>query len=92
MTGAQNRTFTSLAEEAIAASETPASIRHIPLGMLRLLAHAAKPFSPGFARQAQAAVVMNTTDMTAARDPRAQTARSYADAVRILTSRSMRFS
>ena len=55
-------------EDAVAASATPASIRHIPLGMLRLLAVAAKPFSPAFARQAQAAVVMNTTDMTAAHD------------------------
>ena len=70
VTGGQNRTFTTLAEEAVAASATPVSIRHIPLGALRLLAHAAKPFSPSFARQAQAAVVMNTTDMTAAHDPR----------------------
>jgi uncharacterized protein YbjT (DUF2867 family) len=66
LTGRQTRTFTALAEDAVAASAVPAGIRHIPLGMLRLLAHAAKPFSPAFARRAQAVVVMNTTDMTAA--------------------------
>ncbi len=69
VTSGRNRTFTQLAEAAVAASPSPATIRHIPLGMLRLLANAARPFSPSFARQAQAAVVMNTTDMTAARDP-----------------------
>ncbi|WP_345761200.1 SDR family oxidoreductase [Diaminobutyricibacter sp. McL0608] len=58
------RTFTEIAEEAVARASTPARIRHVPLGMLRLLSHAAKPFSPSFARQAHAAVVMNTTDMT----------------------------
>ena len=65
VTGGNCRTFTELAESAVAGSPTPAGIRHIPLGMLRMLALAAKPFAPAFARQAQAAVVMNTTDMTA---------------------------
>ena len=68
VTGGRNRTFTDLADDAVAASATPASIRHIPLGMLRLLAHAARPFSPSFARRARVAVVMNTTDMTVASD------------------------
>ncbi len=66
VTGGQIRTFEGLAMDAVAASPTPAGIRHIPLGMLRLLAVAANPFSPAFARRAQAAVIMNTTDMTAA--------------------------
>jgi hypothetical protein len=33
--------------------------------MLRLMSVLARPVSPAFARQARAAVVMNTTDMTA---------------------------
>jgi NADH dehydrogenase len=69
VTGGACRTFTGLADDAVASSPTGARIRHIPLGMLRMLAHAAKPFSPAFARQARAAVVMNTTDMTANRAP-----------------------
>jgi hypothetical protein len=69
VTGSASRSFTDLAHDAVTASTSPASIRHIPLGMLRMLAHAAQPFSPAFARQSQAAVVMNTTDMTAASEP-----------------------
>jgi nucleoside-diphosphate-sugar epimerase len=69
VTGGRCRTFTELAEAAVASSPTPATIRHVPLGMLRMLAQVAKPFSPAFARQAQAAVVMNTTDMTATSAP-----------------------
>jgi uncharacterized protein YbjT (DUF2867 family) len=40
-------------------------IRHIPRGVLRILAKAAAPVAPVFARQAAAAIVMDTTDMTA---------------------------
>ena len=40
-------------------------IRHIPRGALRFLAKAAAPLAPAFARQASAAIVMDTTDMTA---------------------------
>jgi uncharacterized protein YbjT (DUF2867 family) len=42
-----------------------AKIRHIPRGALRFLAIAAAPVAPVFARQAAAAIVMNTTNMTA---------------------------
>ena len=42
----------------------PGRIKHIPLPVLRAMAILARPFSPMFARQAGAAVVMNTTDMT----------------------------
>jgi uncharacterized protein YbjT (DUF2867 family) len=62
--GPENLTFTQLAERLITASGRPGRIRHIPLAMLRALSLLARPVSPAFARQAQAAVVMNTTDMT----------------------------
>jgi uncharacterized protein YbjT (DUF2867 family) len=65
VTGGRTRTFTELAREAAARSATPVRIRHVPLGMLRTLARLAGPFSPRFARQAHAAVVMNTTEMSA---------------------------
>ena len=52
------------------AAETgsPARSRHIPLAALRVMSLLAGPVAPAFARQAQAAVVMNTTDMTACHD------------------------
>jgi uncharacterized protein YbjT (DUF2867 family) len=62
--GPENLTFTQLAERLITASGRPGRIRHIPLAMLRVLSLLARPVSPAFARQTQAAVVMNTTDMT----------------------------
>jgi uncharacterized protein YbjT (DUF2867 family) len=40
-------------------------VRHIPRGALRVLAKAAAPVAPVFARQAAAAIVMDTTDSTA---------------------------
>jgi uncharacterized protein YbjT (DUF2867 family) len=43
----------------------PGRIRHVPLPMLRAMSALARPVAPAVARQAQAAVVMNTTDMTA---------------------------
>jgi uncharacterized protein YbjT (DUF2867 family) len=70
--GPQNLTYTQLADRLITASGKPGRIRRIPLPMLRAMSILARPLSPTFARQAQAAVVMNTTDMTvdvsAARD------------------------
>jgi uncharacterized protein YbjT (DUF2867 family) len=65
VTGPENLTFTQLAERLITASGQPGRIRHIPLAMLRAMSVLARPVAPVFARQAQAAVVMNTTDMTA---------------------------
>lgn len=62
--GPENLTFTQLAERLIAVSGRPGRTRHIPLPMLRAMSLLARPVSPMFARQAQAAVVMNTTDMT----------------------------
>jgi uncharacterized protein YbjT (DUF2867 family) len=62
--GPENLTFTQLAERLVTASGRPGRIRHIPLAPLRAMSLLARPVSPAFARQAQAAVVMNTTDMT----------------------------
>jgi uncharacterized protein YbjT (DUF2867 family) len=64
-TGPENLTFTQIADRLIADSRRPARIKRVPLPMLRTMSVLARPFSPVFARQAQAAVVMNTTDMTA---------------------------
>ncbi|HJW59010.1 MAG TPA: SDR family oxidoreductase [Actinomycetota bacterium] len=62
--GPENLTFTQLAERLITASGQPGRTRHLPLPMLRAISVLARPLAPMFARQAQAAVVMNTTDMT----------------------------
>jgi uncharacterized protein YbjT (DUF2867 family) len=62
--GPENLTFTQLAERLITASGQPGRTRHVPLPMLRAMSVLARPLAPMFARQAQAAVVMNTTDMT----------------------------
>jgi uncharacterized protein YbjT (DUF2867 family) len=67
--GPENLTLTQLAERLIAASGRPGRTRHVPLPMLRAMAVLARPVAPAFARQAQAAVLMNTTDMAA--DPAA---------------------
>jgi NADH dehydrogenase len=63
--GPENLTFTQVADRLIAAGGRPGRTRHLPLPMLRALSLLARPASPAFARQAQAAVVMNTADMTA---------------------------
>ena len=47
------------------ATGTLAATSHVPLAALRLMSLLAKPMAPAFARQTHAAVVMNTTDMTA---------------------------
>jgi uncharacterized protein YbjT (DUF2867 family) len=62
--GPENLTFTQFADRLITASGKPGRTRHIPLPVLRAMSVLARPMSPTFARQAQAAVVMNTTDMT----------------------------
>jgi uncharacterized protein YbjT (DUF2867 family) len=55
-----------VAQRVIAARGRPTAIKHIPLFALRTMSVLARPFSPAFARLAQAAVLMNTTDMTLA--------------------------
>jgi uncharacterized protein YbjT (DUF2867 family) len=63
--GPENLTFVTIAQRLIAASGRPGRIRHVPLPLLRALSVLARPVSPVLARQAQAAVVMSTTDMRA---------------------------
>lgn len=64
VTGSENLTFNEIARRLIAATDQPGRTAHIPLAGLRLMAVLAKPVAPAFARQARAAVVMNTTDMS----------------------------
>jgi uncharacterized protein YbjT (DUF2867 family) len=64
ITGPDNLTFSQIAGQLTAATGTRAKTSHIPLAALRTMSLLARPVAPTFARQAQAAVVMNTTDMT----------------------------
>lgn len=68
--GPQNLTFVQIAEQLIAGYQGSRAIKHIPLSALRAMSVLAQPFHPSFARKAQAAVIMNTTDMTLAADAR----------------------
>ncbi len=63
--GPESLTLRHIAEQLVASNTRPSRIVHIPLAALRAMSVLAKPVAPAFARQAQAAVVMNTTDMTA---------------------------
>lgn len=62
--GPENISFVTLARRLIDARGGAGTIQHIPLPVLRAMSVLARPFSPEFARQAQAAVVMNTVDMS----------------------------
>ena len=63
--GPENVTLSHIAEQLVAATAKPGRIVHIPLAALRAISVLARPVAPAFARQALAAVVINTTDMTA---------------------------
>lgn len=63
--GPENLTLNQIAEQLIAAEAKPGRVVHIPLAALRAISMLARPVAPAFARQARAAVVMNTSDMTA---------------------------
>ena len=76
--GPENLGFLALAERIVEASGKPARIKHVPLFALRAMSLLARPFSPAFARQARAAVVMNTMDMTWSPSP-SSTTRSVAE-------------
>lgn len=65
VTGPENLTFSQIADRLTEAASTPARISHVPLTALRVMALLARPVAPALARQAQAAVVMSTSDMTA---------------------------
>jgi uncharacterized protein YbjT (DUF2867 family) len=69
--GPEDIGFTKLAERLIAASGKPGRIKHVPLAALRVLSWLARPVAPVFARMAEAAVIMNTTDFTASEAARA---------------------
>lgn len=62
--GPENLGFVTVAERLIQATGKPGRIKHVPLFVLRAMSILARPFSSVFARQARAAVVMNTLDMT----------------------------
>jgi uncharacterized protein YbjT (DUF2867 family) len=83
--GPENLTFKHIADQLIANTGRPGRAKHIPLAMLRAVSVLARPLAPMFARQAQAAVVMNTTDMacdvSAARDRFPDVAASTLDDV-----------
>lgn len=68
ISGPDNVGLVAVARQAIKASGRDASIKYIPLAALRVLSLLTRPFAPSFARQAQAAVLMNTTDMAVSRD------------------------
>ena len=65
--GTDNLTMTQLAEHLGAER-----IRHVPRGALRVLSTVLPPVAPAFARQARAAVVMDTQDMSADGQPSVQ--------------------
>lgn len=62
--GPENLGFEDIAKRLIEGAGRPGHIKRIPLPVLRAMSWLARPFSPTFARQAHAAVVMNTKDMT----------------------------
>jgi NADH dehydrogenase len=62
--GPENLGFTDIADHLLARTPGGARTRHVPLTALRAMAVLARPVRPALARQARAAVVMNTTDMT----------------------------
>jgi len=62
--GSDNVTFNQLAAIVQDAIGRRGRVRHIPRSMLRLMSVLAAPVNPVFARQAQAAVVMDTLDMS----------------------------
>lgn len=63
--GPENIAFHAFATRLIDANGGTGKIDRIPLLALRVMSVVARPFAPAFARQAGAAVVMDTTDMSA---------------------------
>ena len=62
--GPQNLSFTDLAQRLVADAGRTGAIRHVPLAALRAMSLLARPVRPAFARQAAAAVVMNTIELS----------------------------
>lgn len=64
MGGLENMSFTQFADQLLARSDPPHRTRHVPLAALRMASILARAINPEAARKAQAALVMNTIDMT----------------------------
>jgi hypothetical protein len=62
--GPQNLGFIEIAAHLLARKGHTDRPKQVPLTALKVMSVIARPLRPGFARQARAAVVMNTTDMT----------------------------
>jgi uncharacterized protein YbjT (DUF2867 family) len=62
--GPQNLGFAEIAVHLLARNGRTDRPKQVPLTVLKAMSVLAQPLRPGFARQARAAVVMNTTDMT----------------------------
>jgi hypothetical protein len=58
-------TFNQIATRLTAAVGLPANTRHVPRAAMRAMSVLTRRVAPAFARQTQATVVMNTTDMSA---------------------------
>ena len=68
VTGPEDLTFNQIATRLTVAAGLPANTRHVPLAAMRAMSRLTRRVAPAVARQTQAAVVMNTTDMTAHHD------------------------
>jgi len=62
--GPQNLGFIEIAAHLLARKRRTDRPKQVPLTALKIMSVIARPLRPGLARQAGAAVVMNTTDMT----------------------------
>ena len=62
--GPQNLGFIEIAAHLLACKGRTDRPKQVPLAALKVMSVITRPLRPGFARQARAAVVMNTTDMT----------------------------
>jgi NADH dehydrogenase len=65
ITGPEALTFNEIATRLTAAAGLPTNTRHVPLAAMWAMSLVTRRLAPTFARQTQAAVIMNTTDMTA---------------------------
>jgi NADH dehydrogenase len=85
--GPENLTFRQIVEIVQRETGAGGTVSHVPLPMMRVLSVLMKPVNPGFARQVQAGVVMDTRDMSFDGARRSQTYASiplttYAEVVR----------
>jgi len=62
--GPENLTFRQVIQTFREVANASGTVRHIPVPMLRVMAVVMRPVNPLLARQAQAAAVMDTRDMT----------------------------